>query len=132
MRFTYHGGLFEGGNWAWGLNRGFMVLNNLITSSFLKSIILQQEVYTKYFQKLYQSLCDFWIKIMHFWNLSIIFSLLPKNADVTKYFGHRIFLGKFFRKFSWLPNFGASFSFLASLLTILREVSNFDPQVFPF
>ena len=56
-----------------------------------------------------------------------------KNADVIENFGHKSFLGKIFRKFVWLPSFGTSFNFLASLLTILRGVGHLDlPPVVPF
>ena len=51
-----------------------------------------------------------------------------KNADVIENFG----LSEIFRKSLWLSNFGTSFSFLTSLLPILKGAGHLDPPVVPF
>ena len=95
-------------------------------------MLFQQEVYIKCFQKWYSLLCDFWLKSTNFLKFTYTFAFF----FAQKCWHHRklwsqIFFWEFSRKFLWLLNFGTSFSFLTSLLAILRGASQLDPPSRP-
>ena len=86
------------------------------------------------FQKRYESLWyDFWLMNYKFLKLNLLLTFFAKKCWRHRKFWSQHFLGEIFRKFLWLPSFGTSFTFLTSLLTILRGVGHLDlPPVVPF